>query len=102
LGLRQLELLRMAQMALGETLREIMQEPPDLPEGSEKRDNALTNLHNITRILPGRELTLGRPAANPRMHPVRGPGVQMDSFVGGYRPRQSDSVEIRGNATIRP
>jgi hypothetical protein len=36
-----------------------MQTLPDLPEGSVERDNALTNLRNITRILAGRELTLG-------------------------------------------
>jgi hypothetical protein len=28
-----------------------MQTLPDLPEGSVERDNALTNLRNITRIL---------------------------------------------------
>jgi hypothetical protein len=32
---------------------------PDLPEGSEERDNALTNLRNITRILARCGLTLG-------------------------------------------
>jgi hypothetical protein len=36
-----------------------MQALPGLPEGSVERDNALTNLRNITRILAGRELTLG-------------------------------------------
>jgi hypothetical protein len=36
-----------------------MQELPDLPEGSEERDNALTNVRNITRILTKRQLTLG-------------------------------------------
>jgi hypothetical protein len=54
-----IELMRMTRIALGETLRQIMQELPDLPEGSEERDNALTNVRNITRILAGRQLTLG-------------------------------------------
>lgn len=57
--LTQLELKRMTRIALGETLRQIMLALPDLPEGSVARDNALTNLRNITRILAGRELTLG-------------------------------------------
>jgi hypothetical protein len=56
--LTQIELMRMTRIALGETLRQIMQALPDLPEGSVERDNALTNLRNITRILAGRELTL--------------------------------------------
>ena len=57
--LTQIELMRMTRIALGEALRQIMQTLPDLPEGSVERDNALTNLRNITRILAGRELTLG-------------------------------------------
>jgi hypothetical protein len=56
--LTQLELKRMTRGQLGELLRQIMNELPDLPEGSVERDNALTNLCNITRILAGRELTL--------------------------------------------
>jgi len=56
--LTQLELKRMTCGHLGELLRQIMNELPDLPEGSVERDAALTNLRNITRILAGRELTL--------------------------------------------
>jgi len=54
----QLELKRMTRCHLGELLRQIMNELPDLPEGSVERDAALTNLRNITRILAGRELPL--------------------------------------------
>jgi len=57
--LTQLELKRMTRGHLGELLREIMNELPDLPDGSEELDNALTNLRNITCILAGRGLTLG-------------------------------------------
>jgi hypothetical protein len=57
--LTQLELKRMTRGQLGELLRQIMNELPDLAEGSVERDDALTNLRNITRILAGRELTLG-------------------------------------------
>jgi len=56
--LTQLELKRTTRGHLGELLRQIMNELPDLPDGSIERDAALTNLHNITRILAGRELTL--------------------------------------------
>jgi hypothetical protein len=35
--LTQIELMRMTRIALGETLRQIMQALPDLPEGSENR-----------------------------------------------------------------
>jgi hypothetical protein len=68
----QLELKHMTRRHLGELLRQIMNELPDLPEDSVERDNALTNLRNITRVLAGRELTLGERKAKPRTHRVRG------------------------------
>jgi hypothetical protein len=54
-----LELMRLTRMELCDLMVQIANALRNYPEGSVERQNAITNLRNIARILANRELSLG-------------------------------------------
>jgi hypothetical protein len=54
-----IELMRLTRMELCDLMVQIANALRTYPEGSIERQNAITNLRNITRILANREMSLG-------------------------------------------
>lgn len=53
------ELMRLSRIELCDLLSQVTKSLPELSIGTIERNNALTNLLNIVRILSGRELARG-------------------------------------------